>query len=226
MPALGNALGLPFGRIVSGWTPAALSPMIWFNAASLAVGNGNPIGTWTNDGTLGASGNATASGTARPTLDTSGINSLPAAVFDSVDDLMSFTHTATTAFTIWFVFKSNSAGGRQRVYDDAGNNRLLGFYDGARTLYTGSFLNNGSTSTGVTCFIAQASSSGRSLRINGTTVTDATSAGALTGTASLGNSVERINGRVAQVGVMNRILTAGELTLLANYLTGVSGVSA
>ncbi len=219
---------LGFGTAAGGgeWTPALLSPMTWFDAASIGVGNGNPIGTWSNQGTLGASGDATATGTARPTLSSTGINGGPAVLFDGVDDLMAFSHSATTAFTIWFIYKANTASGRHRVYDDVGGNRLVGFYDTSRSVFTGSFLYNGSTATSTQVFIAQASSSGRSFRVNGTTVTDATSAGVLTGVAGLGKTTEFIKGNVSELGLMNRILTAGELTSLTRYLTNKSGVSA
>lgn len=207
------------------WTPAQLSPLIWFNAATLAVANGNPVDTWTNDGTAGAAGNASAIGTARPTMDSTGINGGPAVLFDAVDDVMSFSHSSTTAFTIWFIYKASTASGRARVYQDAAN-RLIGFYDGNRSMYTGSFLTGAASATGVHCFIGQCSSSGRSLRVNGATVSDATAAGTLSGVAGLGDVSAFIKGHVGELGVMNRVLTAGELNSLVQYLTAKSGVAA
>lgn len=223
---LGLSPALPVNRMsVSTWTPAQLAPLIWFNAATLNVSNGNPVATWTNDGSAGSGGNATASGTARPTMDTTGINNQPAVSFDGVDDLMTFSHASTTAFTVWFIYKAFVSTGRHRVYEDVAN-RLIGFYDGSRSMFTGSFLNGAAAATGVHCFIAQASSAGRSLRVNNATVSDAVSAGTLTGSARLGNASELIRGHVAELGVLNRVLTAGELTLLTSYLTTKSGVTA
>lgn len=208
------------------WTPGQLSPLIWFNAATLAVANGNPVDTWTNDGTAGAAGNASAIGTARPTMDSTGINGAPAVLFDAVDDAMSFSHASTTAFTVWFIYKANNASGRSRVYSDL-SNQLVGFYDGNRSMFTArSFLTGAASATGTHCFIAQCSASGRSLRVNGDTVSDATAAGTLSGLAGLGDVSGFIKGCIGELGVMNRVLTAGELNSLTQYLTVKSGVAA
>ena len=158
-------------------------------------------------------------------MDRTAINGGPAVFFDSVDDIMAFSHAATSSFTIWFIYQATTAAGRDRVYDDI-SNRLVGFYDGGRSMFTGSFLTNGVAATTTQVFIAQASSAGRSLRINGATVTDATAAGALSGSARLGNPVELIKGYVGELGLLNRVLTAPELTSLAQYLTTKSGVAA
>jgi hypothetical protein len=209
-----------------GFSPLSLSPMFWLDATQLGLSNGASVSSFTD---LSGNGNHFVQSVPalRPTYNSTGINSRPSVQFDFVDDLMTCTHAATTAFTLWAIWKPTTAGSsRQRLYSDIGGNRLMGIYDGSRTLYTGSFFNNGSPSTQTLVYIAQASSSGRSLRINGTTVTDATSAGTLSGIASLGQGNELVSGHIGQMGLLNRTLTAGELTALVDYLTVQSGVAA
>lgn len=207
------------------FSPLSLSPLFWLDASQLGLSDGASVSSFTD---LSGNGNhfVQAVPTLQPVYNSTGINSQPSVQFDYVDDIMTCTHAATTAFTLWAIWRPSTSGGRQRMYADLGGNRLLGFYDNSRTLFTGSFLNNGASSASALVYIAQASSSGRSLRINGTTVTDTTSAGVLTGNASLGQTFEYVSGHIGQMGLLNRVLTAGELASLVAYLTIKSGVAA
>jgi len=228
MPALANGLGLSRTRFRGGgFSPLSLSPLFWLDASQLGLSNGASVSSFTD---LSGNGRHFVQTTPskRPVYNSTGINSQPSVQFDYVDDNMTCTHPATTAFTLWFVWRPTTAGSsRQRVYNDSVGNRLIGFYDGSRSLFTGSFLTNGSASTSTLVYIAQASSSGRSLRINGATVTDTTSAGVLTGSAQLGGGPpEVMSGHIGQMGLLNRVLTAGELASLVAYLTVRAGVAA
>lgn len=71
---------------MGGFTPLAYSPVAWYDASQLALANGDPISTLPD---LSGNGwNMTASGTARPTFNSTGINSKGTADSDGVDDAM------------------------------------------------------------------------------------------------------------------------------------------
>ncbi len=85
MPALGNALGLPFGKPSVNWTPASLLPTIWLDAGQLTgLVDGDAAGTLTACGSTTI--NFTAIGTLRGTYKTNQINGWPVIQLDGVDD--------------------------------------------------------------------------------------------------------------------------------------------
>lgn len=103
MPALGLALGLPYGRSATtpAWTPLVLAPMIWLDATQLGLSDGDPVAQFTD-----YSGNnrhfvqaATAN---KPTFRANGINSKAAVESDGVDDAM--TLAAYGAQATWWGF--------------------------------------------------------------------------------------------------------------------------
>lgn len=92
MPALGNALGLPFGKPSVNWTPASLLPTIWLDVGQLTgLADGNAAGTLTACGSTTI--NFTASGMARGTYKTNQVNGRPVVRLDGVDDV----YTASAA---------------------------------------------------------------------------------------------------------------------------------
>ncbi len=92
MPALGNALGLPFGKPSVNWTPASLLPTIWLEAGQLTgFADNDAVGTFAAAGSTTI--NFTASGTARGTYKTNQVNGRPVVRLDGVDDV----YTASAA---------------------------------------------------------------------------------------------------------------------------------
>lgn len=111
MPALGLALGLPFGRSApaAAWTPLALTPMIWLDATQLGLSDGAAVAQFTD-----YSGNARhfvqATTANKPTFRTSGINGLASVEADGVDDNMTLAAFGSqTAWSAMFVFKQTAA---------------------------------------------------------------------------------------------------------------------
>lgn len=103
MPALGLALGLPYGRSsVSAILPPVAGPLIWLDANQEVFANNDPVGQFTDRS--GNGNHFTASGTARPTFRTNRINGRPSVLADGVDDGMLLASLgAQTAWSVFFV---------------------------------------------------------------------------------------------------------------------------
>lgn len=103
MPALGLALGLPYGRSsVSAILPPVAGPLIWLDANQEVFANNDPVGQFTDRS--GNGNHFTASGTARPTFKTGRINGRPSVLADGVDDGMLLASLgAQTAWSVFFV---------------------------------------------------------------------------------------------------------------------------
>ncbi len=71
--------------ILSGGVPDTSFPglKVWYDAATIGVGDGNPVTAWTNSAPIA---NTATVGTGGPTWVASGANGLPAVQFDGVDD--------------------------------------------------------------------------------------------------------------------------------------------
>lgn len=103
MPALGNALGLPFARFrSSALAPPVAGPDIWLDANQELFANNDPVGQFTD--WSGNGNHFTSSGTARPTFKTNRINGRPSVLADGVDDgLILSSFASKSAFTVMFV---------------------------------------------------------------------------------------------------------------------------
>lgn len=103
MPALGNAISLPFTRMrTASATPPVANPLIWLDANQESFANDDPVGQFTDRS--GNGNHFTSSGTARPTFKTNRINGRPSVLADGVDDgLLLASLAAQTAWTIMFV---------------------------------------------------------------------------------------------------------------------------
>lgn len=125
------------GRAGSGaWTPASIDGLgLWLDAAAITgLVDGDPVSTWTNDG---SAGDATQSSTARPLYKTGIVNGLPVVRFDGVDDWMSVAdHTDiemnanSTAFAVVVRRRSTPGGtyGAGIVSKDAGATSAGAYY--------------------------------------------------------------------------------------------------
>lgn len=103
MPALGNALGLPFMRFRSAaLAPPVPGPDIWLDANQEAFADGDAVAQFTDRS--GSGNHFTSSGTARPTFKTNRINGRPSVLADGVDDGMILSSFASkSAWTVMFV---------------------------------------------------------------------------------------------------------------------------
>lgn len=108
MPAIGNALGLPFARFrSSALAPPVAGPDIWLDANQELFANNDPVGQFTD--WSGNGNHFTSSGTARPTFKTNRINGRPSVLADGVDDgLILSSFASKSAWTVMFVGCLNS----------------------------------------------------------------------------------------------------------------------
>ena len=93
------------------WTPADAGLTAYWLADDISGADADPVGTWP-DGV--GSNDATASGSARPTLDlaVAGINGKAAVVFDGVDDYLNLTTGISGGANCWgmaVMYRANSA---------------------------------------------------------------------------------------------------------------------
>lgn len=135
MPAIGNAISLPFTRMsTASAKPPIANPLIWLDANQESFANNDPVSQFSD-----WSGNAnhfTSSGTARPTYKTNRINGRPAVQADGVDDgLLLSSLVACTNWTLFFIGKLVSDTGSKNVVsvDDYGpdGNYILVQYAGS-----------------------------------------------------------------------------------------------
>lgn len=103
MPALGNAISLPFTRMrTASATPPVANPLIWLDANQESFANDDPVGQFTDRS--GNGNHFTSSGTARPTFKTNRINGRPSVLADGVDDGMLLASLgAQSAWSVFFV---------------------------------------------------------------------------------------------------------------------------
>jgi hypothetical protein len=88
---------------------------LWLKADSLALSDGDPVGTWTDSS--GTSNDATqATAGFKPLYKTGIINGKPVVRFDGVDDYLAFPVGPTTSSTAFVVAKLNAAPGSQPQY--------------------------------------------------------------------------------------------------------------
>ncbi|MFK7827861.1 MAG: hypothetical protein AB8G05_27180 [Oligoflexales bacterium] len=110
----------------------ATGQVIWLRPADLS----SPISTWTDQG--GGASHPASQGTAnlQPSLATGAINSIDAAYFDGIDDIMTFSDHAEINTggpyddkVIAVVFRSsNNINDRQVIYEQGGSTRGLNIY--------------------------------------------------------------------------------------------------
>lgn len=97
-------------RFASVWTPETPGTLSkWFDADNISGSDTDPVSTWPNASAV--SGDATASGTDRPTLQTAEVNGHAAVSFDG-NDWMSIASSPAlnTDSTVFIVLKRNSPG--------------------------------------------------------------------------------------------------------------------
>lgn len=99
----------------------------WLRADALALNNNDPVASWTDSSGL-AHHAVQASGTLQPLYQTNQVNSLPALLFDGVDDfLQTGVFTLSHPCTAFVVVKQVTWTGSDRIHEgrSAGNTLLL-----------------------------------------------------------------------------------------------------
>lgn len=117
----------------AGFDPDSISGLVlWFDANDLsAVGDGNPVGTWSDKSSSG--NDATATTTQRPLYKSNGIGTgLPSVLFDGTDDRMSLgsTQVVSGGGTMFAVYKKVTSGAYAIPLGGAGVQSCLDFSDG------------------------------------------------------------------------------------------------
>jgi hypothetical protein len=82
-----------FPRFSFATPPSATSPVAWYKADSLVLGNNDVVNTWPD--LSGLAHDLTATGTAQPTYKTGILNGLPMVRFDGVANILSFASDVT-----------------------------------------------------------------------------------------------------------------------------------
>jgi len=210
----------------SAFTPSSLSNLdLWFDATNglSAVTLGDPISTWVAE----VGGNATQSGTARPTKTTLG--GKVCASFDGTDDEMVLgTNPLTnTSFTIFALLYRASTTDKFCVFGNSTSNLPIGIYPYQSSgVFFGSSSKYGSgtdLTTGWNYYVGTWDGTNMTMRRNGANVT--LSSSSTTGASSwnrLGKrGSENTKGGIFSCGHYSRVLTAGEITSLETYLAGL-----
>ena len=216
--------------MTSGGGAAAFSPLdisglqLWLDASQIVgLNDGDPVGTWPD-----SSGNGRdftqATGSSKPVYKTNIRGTLPAVLFDGVDDHVEATFSCT-AKTIVTVYKVSGGTQYSRPYDFAPSNKCI-YRDASDTAigaYNGGFgptLSGASTGFRVATYTFDASTSG--LRVDGVTSTPVPGVWgtALFGNHSVGAEASGLNpllGYVSHVLLYDSLISAQDALSLENY---------
>jgi hypothetical protein len=239
------------GAVTAASSPTEISGcVLWLDGADNATitASGGLVSQWTDKSATGAV--LTASGSARPTLSSTGFNSRQALVFNGTSTNMasSSAFTATNGLSgmtriAVCAHTTNTVGALARVYDGGSDSFL--FMNGSARAYVsngGNFVSynpNGSTSILSAGLYADTySASALSFYSSGAGVSG-TVTGTIPATTGSGSPTLHVgsnigansfwNGPVAEIVYFNRALTRAELARVEAYLAakwGISGVHA
>lgn len=96
------------GATAAAFSPDSISGMLgWWKADAIGLNNGDPVATWEDSHTTNLD-LTQGTGAARPTYQTSVINSLPVVRFDGTDDVLSVTASISIRH-VFVVAKNDSA---------------------------------------------------------------------------------------------------------------------
>lgn len=167
---------------------------------------------------------------AKPNLVTggSGINNLPAILFDGSDDLVSGSFVLAQPLTIVGVFKitSNPSG----YWWQSGTGACFGSTSGnAYQLNCGSNITGGSYTTGTTVIVSYVANGASSvIRVNGAQVTSGNAGtGGINTMALMGAYAggSYVGGLIPEYLIYNKLLSASELQTVERYLGGKYGIT-
>lgn len=235
MPALGNALGLPYRRSSSAWTPQSLTPSWWMTARKESFSNGaavDQITDWSGNGV-----HFTSSGTARGTFNATGNNGYPSIDLDGVDDVYATASIGSAStWTLWLVGRLISYTSTKNIFsiDDyvPDSTYILIQMNGTNAVSINSNVaNTASVSAGagtVRAYCVEGSASG--ITITAHDSTSGTAAGDFTKASSIMRLGRRGDGLYANWGFgegvfLNRANTTDEKTQMWAYLAAQWGIT-
>lgn len=210
----------------SAFTPSSISNLdLWFDATNGLSGTllGDPISTWVAQ----VGGNATQTGTPRPTKTTLG--GKVCASFDGVDDEMVLgTNPLTnTSFTIFALLYRASTMDKFCVFGNNTSNLPIGIYPYQSSgVFFGSSSKYGSgtdLTTGWNYYVGTWDGTNLAIRRNGAAVTlSPTSTSGASSWNRLGRRGSEITkGGLFSCGHYSKVLSASEITSLETYLAGL-----
>jgi hypothetical protein len=213
------------------WTPAASNFFAVWIGDDIAGSDGDPVSLWPD---LKGNLDATAAGSARPTLVANAANGKAGVAFDSVDDWLNFAYTEVSEATGWGVVavitRPEWVGQQVIGLSWAASAVAISSADGVGVQF-GVGISNGSTVYGVqdaarTLSIKSARSDGL-YRINGTTVVPYTSyPGAGWGINAIGRSSGAYHGgRILAVGLYIGSLSNDELDKFEGWAAHYYGIT-
>lgn len=176
--------------------------VLWLKADSLALSDGDFVGTWEDSSAAGNDASNGFAGTI-PTYQTNELNGLPVVRFDGSDNLTTASITAITAWSIFFVVKSAGTGTAYLLAAGSDTTAIIhGFVGGKWEYFNSPRTQIGDIST--TNFQVITS-------VNGGTATGVW----FIGQASAGSVWA---GDVAEIIAYNTALSGGDQTSVQNYL--------
>ncbi len=245
---IGIGVGTDTQPAQRGFTPTQIGgTLLWLDAAdsntlfqtvggAAATADGNPVGEWKDKSGNGNNGTNTLAG--RPTLKTGIYNGRNTIRFNGTSNFLSlpnFYNLGTDDFTVFIVTKANasatsrimleqfSAGAANRVVFYAGSTPQKFLYYHNASVGAGFLTNNANS-----IFKAVSSGTSRSFNVNGGVPQSATLADCNTGgnLTYLGNSPfnEYFTGDISEVIIYNKALSAGDQTLVYNFLAAKWGI--
>lgn len=223
------------------WTPASIAGLsLWYDATQIAgLVNNDPVATWT-DASVNANNATQGTVSARPTYKTNVQNSKPAVLFDGVDDVLAIGTPLTSAtYTIFIVQQTSgdgcllgngSAGGNTQFRIGYPASNKLQWYSvnsgsgGANNPAESSALATARTSFSAVAFASTGTTvnfyenntarggGGNSIAGTGDGI------GSVGGIRAQGTPVVLLTGYIAEVIIYNSALSAGDRTLVFDYL--------
>lgn len=214
------------------WTPLSLSPLIWYNSDATINAS---TSAWAD--TM-ANYNMTAAGPTKPTYTSNALNGRPGLIFDGTNDVLTSTRVTqiqnAANVTIWMVGKRSTIS-----QDDAGATNvttlfhytddniytvLAGFkYGFPNAATTNAFhytlvLYDGTQSTDATKLRMYVDGALKTLTFSGPIPTVTENNASSTLHMGIFYSSTYLAGTACEFGIINRTLTAGEITSLNTYL--------
>jgi hypothetical protein len=212
---------------LSFWLKAPDTSTLWQESTfTTPAGNGDVVGGWQDKS--GLSNNATQTVTAdKPTRQDNSINGLPTVKFDGTDDDLDISVPLTNE-TIFVVCRNLVPAQTGTVIAQSGNFRMTYPTIGQmQYVHNGTLISVSSfTSSDANIFCAIQDGTNMSLSANnGTPVTSAVTPAAHTYTRLGSRGSQFLNGDIAEIIIYNSALSAANVALVKNYLSGIYGIA-
>lgn len=212
-----------------GGHPSGVTLTHWWRAQDIGgLSDGDPVSTWT-DGEGVA--DLTGSGTTRPLYRAGGGN--PYLEFDGSDDTLHATLAAMTDVTWVVVVDIRSANDYERILETGGVNLHVLTVGDLINFETPGLTVNGNLAlparpTGDLVIFAERSGTAGKLRVNGgefTNTVNATATGTTFRVAEYTSAGYNLECRVKEICVLDGLLSGGDFTSLASYISSEYGLT-